>query len=335
LANLWVDGFEGYNNSTGGMVQAYPLIAGSGIGVGASGRGGGQSANGTNVGPLNIPVGTQVIVGAAIQATASAIQSFVSLANQNVLYITVTAFNHVVGTWRPETGGVTQFDVVAPMRLLGGIWRYYEHKFTFIDATHISYELRIDELVVVPMATYTIPTTTLGPIAEIGVMGNVIDDLYINDNTGAAPDNDYWGDTRMFNLHPNGDVAVTWTPSPGGGGNFANVDDTPGSDGDTTHNETGTVGNKDEFTYTDTGLPAGTVIRTVAVMTSARRLSDSGPRAIQSYVKHGGVEVTGGYHQLSDTYYMEQFRVPVCPSTGAAWTPAEVDGATGSYKLVV
>jgi hypothetical protein len=328
LANLWVDGFEGY----GVMAEGYRYLVGTGTHAGPGGRGGGQAASGTvTAGPFNIITGTTVILGYAEQTGRGSV-SFVNGTNQNVLSITVDAFGRLVGTWRPETGGVTLFTVTPPMRLLG-VWRYYEHKFMVIDATHISYELRIDELVVIPMATYTIPAVATTPLITVSP-GGTVDDFYINDDIGAAPDNDYWGDTRMFALRPNGDVAVTWTPSPSGGGNYVNVDDTPGSDGDTTHNETSTIGAKDEFSYQDTGLPAGTVIRTVAVMTSARRLSDSGPRAIQSYVKHSGVEVTGAYHQLSDSYYMEQLRVPHCPSTGAAWTPAEVDAATGSYELV-
>jgi hypothetical protein len=227
------------------------------------------------------------------------------------------------------------------MRVIG-VYRYSEHK-VVVNADpgggslSINYQLKIDNQIVATVNNFV--SSAFGrvgvdqQIASILFSRHVglVDDFYINDLTGAAPDNDYWGDTRMGIRRPNGAISAQFTPTPAVA-NYLNVDD-PTTDNAATHNDSSTVGHKDEFDFEDSTLPGGTVIRTVGIMTSAARLTTSGPRQIKSFIKHGGVEVQGGTHDLSDTYYIQQQLAPVCTSTGAGWTPAQLNAATGGYVL--
>ncbi len=348
MANIWVDGFEGYP----ALSQVYDLTANDiSFNVGG-GRGGGTAISMGTLGgnlPINIsqsggPV-TELVFGYATKQSNST--QHWQLYNANFVtkfaYFSIDDVNRASLVFGYGVGGDILSPTLIPFRTFN-VWRYYEHKIVLTagggGAVTIDYELRIDEQVIASVSGVSGPTTATSREFNIlnisggnnASVATLYDDLYINTLSGAiTDDNDYWGDTRMRNLHPNGAVSADFTPSPAVA-NYLNVDDTT-TDDDTTYNLSSTVGHKDTFEYEDTGLPAGTVIRTVAVMTTARREASSGPRELTSYVKHSATEVSGGVHQLSDTYYTVQFRVPQCPSTSAGWTPAEVDAARGSYSL--
>lgn len=340
--NIWVDGFEGYGDTN----QVY----GSGAddsGIGGGGRGGGALL-GMGIFDGNRPINVtqasgplrEIIVGYARKSPNGTQPSLWLNSAGGVRWLT-TGVDNVNRAYAGSAAGNIITPTLIPFRC-DSVWRYYEHKFILnisgTNLTTIDYELRIDEHVITTVTGITGPTTTDREINFVGLEGggsfdgSAFDDLYINTLTGPiAADNTYWGDTRIHILKPNGAVASAFAPTPAVP-NYQNVDEAS-TDNDTTYNSSGTVGDKDTFEYEDTGLPAGTVIRTVAVMTTARRQADSGPRELTSYLKHGAVEVSGGVHQLSDTYYTVQMRVPQCPSTSAPWTPAQVDAARGSYAL--
>ena len=329
MANLWVDGFEGYAEFETG--QGYMLEGGGPHASATAGRGGGAAIVGAaarlQLGPLEVPAGRTLITGAAKQNGETI--GFLNSGFSSLLFVDTDALGRIVIQTYHDTVRAT---IDPPMRLLNA-WRYYEHKVKVIDPTHISYELRIDEITVVPMTTYAMSSISDTTIEVINFdSGRVGDDWYVNDDTGSAPDNDYWGDTRMIPLFPVSDVSVQWTPS-SGVTNFDKVDE-PQTNDDTDYVQTGTVGFQDLYEYTNTGLPGGTTIRTVAVMTSARRLADSGPRQLKAVLKSGATSVQGPLHQLSDSYYMVQFRNPTDPNTGVAWTPAGVDALQAGQILI-
>jgi hypothetical protein len=326
LANLWVDGFEGYGSF--GVGTGY-MLQGGGEHTTTGGRGGGSRLEGgasrVFFGPFDNPAGRTLFVGSA-RLNGESI-AFQNNASQNLAFI----FTNGLGQLVVQLNGSTVATITPPMRLLGA-WRYFEHQVKVIDATHVAYECRVDEVVISPLTTYTVPSITNTTIAVIDYeAGSVGDDWYVNDDTGAAPDNTYWGDTRMFILSPDGDDSVTWTPS-SGANNYSRVNEQ--ATDVTTYVQTGTVGNQDLYTYANTGLPAGTVIRTLAVMTVAQRLSDAGPRVLKAVLKSGATSVQGPAHQLSDTPYIVQFRNPVDPNTGLAWTVANADAVKAGQILI-
>lgn len=328
MANLWVDGFEGYDSF--GLTQGY-MLEGGGEHTETGGRGGGRLLSGgasrVFLGPLDHPAGRTLISGAARQNGENI--AWLSTANQALCRVSTNGFGQVVvQAWN---GAVLQ-TLTPPMRLLNA-WRYWEHKIKIIDATHISYELRVDELTLIPMVTYTTPSNAATMIELIDFEAATVgDDWYVNDDTGSAPDNDYWGDTRMIAIGPISDSSVTWTPD-SGATNYNRVNETA-TDYDTSYVQTSVVNNQDLYNYAPTGLPGGTTIRTVAVMTSAKRLSDAGPRQMKTVLKSGSTTVQGPLHQLSDTYYMVQFRNPLDPNTGAGWNASAVDALKAGQILI-
>lgn len=338
MTMLWVDGFEGYATS-GGVQQGYDLGV-SGVATASSaGRGGGQCFEGRV--NKRILSRTELIVGYARNGPNGG-DFHMQFDNGQVdwLSIKVDSLNNVVGQQAASSGGPTLFTQAAPMRL-DNVWRYWEHKLKIGGGTTGSYELRIDELPVVTLSGIDTRISGSSPatIERVTLGGSgVVDDFYIADTLGAT-DNDFQGDLRMFAIHPNGSVATlsNWTPKslPE---NWQEVKDIQ-TDNLATYVTTGVVGTKDIYEYDDPNLPAGTVVVCIATMTSAARLSDAGPRQLTAYVRGGvgsatpTVEVAGGLHQLSDTYYMEQFLNATNPATGARWTPAELNAIRAGFAL--
>lgn len=347
MAILWIDGFEGY--ATFDNQQGYDL--GSTATVFDNGRGGGRCSSGALV--KRILSKTEIIVGFAYKLSTSG--EVFTLAGPPAcrgswLQFLTDNLDNVVAYLSPETGGTLLYSQSPGMRI-NGVWRYYEHRMKIGSGTTGSYELRIDETPVVTLSgidTYTAAAGGTGASATVekirlsGSAGAVFDDFYLADTTNGPnfptnPDNDFLGDLRMFAIHPNGPVLSGWTPKslPE---NWQEVKDVT-TDNLATYVQTGTVTAKDIYDYEDPNLPPGTDIIAIATMTSAARLGDAGPRQLTAYVR-GGVdtatattEVSGGIHQLSDTYYMEQFLRAQNPATGARWTASEVDKIRAGFAL--
>jgi hypothetical protein len=331
---LWLDSFDGY--SSVGAGQGYDLGA---TGHATTGRGGGQGIEVSGTGFVKrVPPRTELIVGYASRfGTGGQLMWFGG--SQGIwFYFNVDALGNVIGT---RGDSFTFFNEAPGMRLFNA-WRYYEHKLKIGSGTNGSYELRIDEVPIVTLtgintqvgggSTALIQSTSFG-----GFLGTIVDDLYISDTLGSAPDNTFQGDLAMMNIHPNGPVETMWTPRslPD---NWDEVNDVT-TDDLATYVEANAVATKDIYDYEDPNLPPGTVIVAVATMTSAARTSDSGPRELRTYIRGGvgtataTVEVEGAIHQLSNTYYMEQFLRATNPATGARWTAAEVDKIRAGFAL--
>lgn len=339
---LWIDGFEGYSEF--GVDQGYDLGSYGGAEIRSGGRGGGRclAIAGSGV-AKRIPSRTELIVGYARKGPNGGnihISFDNSQPNIGWLAIGVDELNNVYGQQSPLSAGPYLFrDIEAPMRL-NNVWRYYEHKLKIGGGTTGSYELRIDET---PVVTLSGINTRYGGSSPASIerivtagTGALLDDFYIADTLGAT-DNDFLGDLRMIDIHPNGPVLSQWTPA-AATANWEQVKDIL-TDDDATYNQSGNVGDKDIYEYEDPNLPSGTVVIALATMTSARRLGDSGPRELRAYIRGGigsatpTVEVEGGIHQLSDTYYMEQFLRTTNPATGNRWTAAEVDAIRAGFAL--
>ena len=343
MALLWIDSFDGYANTGAG--QGYDL--GATGQVGAGGRGGGRAIEVSGTGlTKSIPSLTEIIVGYASYIPGSgALMLLGNAGTRNFLQFNINAVGQLSGVQHPESGGATLFTVMPGARIFNA-WRYFEHKLKIGSGTTGSYELRIDETPVVTLTGIDtqagLSPATISYLSFGGALGTLVDDLYISDTTNGPnfptnPDNDFQGDLRMMNIHPNGPVLTAWTPHslPD---NWDEVNDIT-TDNLATYVQTGTVTTKDIYDYEDPNLPPGTTIVACATMTSAARLGDAGPRQLTAYIR-GGVgtatattEVSGGVHQLSDTYYMEQFLRAQNPATGARWTASEVDKIRAGFAL--
>lgn len=155
------------------------------------------------------------------------------------------------------------------------------------------------------------------------------DDLYLLDDSGSAPLNDFLGDVRCTSLLPNGAGNYTqWTPSTGS--NFQVVDETAPND-DTDYNSDSTVGHKDTYTFQDlTGT--GTVYAVQSHLWA--RKDDAGTRQIAPLLRSGGSDNTGTTVSLSTSYAYYNQIYETNPITAAVWTVSDVNGLEAGAVVI-
>lgn len=101
-----------------------------------------------------------------------------------------------------------------------GTWTHFECKI-HIDPTGGTFELRVDELVVLAGSSMNLGSTAIAQvrIEKSGELTGADVDLYVNDlrlsNAAGSYNNDFEGDMRVVTLFPNTDApAQGWTPFP-------------------------------------------------------------------------------------------------------------------------
>ena len=136
------------------------------------------------------------------------------------------------------------------------------------------------------------------------------------------------GDAGVYDRAADADGADSdFTPS--AGANYECVDEI-GPDGDTTYNESdGTAGHRDSF---ETPGVSGMEVLSVGVRVRARK-TDSGSATLLLGAIHSGSEDQSSGKALGDDYSTLVEFFDTCPSTAAAWTPAQVTAAELSYEV--
>lgn len=158
-------------------------------------------------------------------------------------------------------------------------------------------------------------------------------DLYLDNvviwDTSGTTNNDFLGPIRVIALLPDGAGASSdFTPS--AGSNYENVDETS-TDGDTTYVSATNAGDHDTYTFGDLAVN-GTV---KAVQTNLIVRSDAaGAETIAPVIRIGSTDYTGTTVGVTITYADSREIFETSPATGAAWTPAEINGAEFGIKLV-
>lgn len=154
------------------------------------------------------------------------------------------------------------------------------------------------------------------------------DDLVIMDDTGSEF-NDIMPDLHIEYLHPTAAGDETdFTPSTGS--NYTCVDETD-SNGTTDNVTSATIGDRDLYTMSDLASTTGEIHAVKVVMLASK--SDAGMRLVKGCVKHGGVVGEGSESGLttSTVYYQSVFTTN--PSTGSAWTIAEVNAMQAGMEI--
>lgn len=151
-----------------------------------------------------------------------------------------------------------------------------------------------------------------------------VDDLYILDTVGSAPQNNFLGDCRVDTQYPTSDGTYEqFTPSTGTD-SFALVDDTT-PNGDTDYVQSSVVGQKDTFLFT--ALPdigGATIFGVQHNMTAKKDLT--GTRKIRSVTRpNGGSDSFGTSQDLTSGYIDYREITQLNPQTGLAWAETEVN----------
>lgn len=154
------------------------------------------------------------------------------------------------------------------------------------------------------------------------------DDLVIADDTGSQA---FLGDYDVYTIYPDGaGASAQFTPS--AGSNWQNVDETP-HDGDTTYNESLTVGHKDRFTMQDVPTDTDTIYA-VQVGAFAKK-TDTGARELNVLAYDGTTEGAGSDILIGTSYGWALGMFEDHPSGAAAWTESEVNSMEAGYEVAV
>ena len=238
--------------------------------------------------------------------------------------------------WSLHNAAGTQV-AIGTIPILNWVWYYLELKIV-VSATVGTLELRLNGLPTAECSATGLNTGSVN-VDNIGFgwvngWGIRMDDIYVTDTTGPAPNDGFLGDIRVDYLVPTAAGSKTnFTPS--AAANWQTVDETTPSDAD--YNSSYVPGAMDLFTMAD--LSGNGVI--YAVQTNLRAAkSDAGFRTVKPvfYEASGSGDTTRFYpgrrsDALISTYKFSPQLYDTSPDTATAWTVVEVNALQFGYMV--
>ena len=212
-----------------------------------------------------------------------------------------------------------------------GTYHFLELKVTIHNSAG-SVVVRVDGVTALALSAVDTQTTANAYATQLVlgngrlVAGNVVsdyDDLYICDGLGAAPFNDFLGDCRVDATIPTSDSLTQWTPSTGTA-HYALVDETPPATAD--YLEAASAGLSDRFGIQALPLLTNPQIYAAAVNLYGRN-PEAGGRQIAAQMESAAMAATGSTLALTDAWLLHQSFFFTDPSTGLAWTQAQLNAA--------
>lgn len=219
-------------------------------------------------------------------------------------------------------------------QIVDGIWYYVELKIT-IHASAGALEVRMNGAADISATSLNTGSTSADNwwfgVSGIGSLPQVsMDDVYVADTTGGAPNNDFLGDTRVETLVLTAEGANTaWTAS--SGTKVAAIDQTTSHDDDTDYIVSTTPGDRETFTATALSVTSGSVFG-VQVNLAARK-DDAGTRTIAPVIRMSGTNHDGTAVGLTTSYLVFSQLYNQDPN-GSNWTVSSVNAAEWGVKEV-
>lgn len=222
--------------------------------------------------------------------------------------------------------------------IASSVWYFVELRVLIDNGTSGQVEIRLDGL---SRAVDNATDTQNGATALVNYVSWAetvshfdIDDVYVCDTTGSAPQNTFLGDIQIDRLTPDGaGVTSDFDTTTGSANHWENVDDVRPDD-DTTSNETNTANDVDMFTFDN--LPAlsggGTVLGVKAVA-YVKKL-DAGLAQIQLVARPDVTNVVGTTKALQTSYAYHVEYYDEDPDASIPWTEASVDGSEFGVKAL-
>lgn len=273
-------------------------------------------------------VGVGVNLGADQTNTFPVIQLFEAQGATEHIYLECNGSSRGWRVGRGTWPGTVLIDIL-PNVLFRSTWHFMELGVKIADSGG-TIELRQDGATIATFTGDTKNGATDGLIDRVqfrgpGTQEFRIDDVYINNEQGSAPDNTFWGDTRLFPQYPNGN------------GNYSQL---VGSDGNSTDNyllvdEVGAAvesdyvgstvdGNKDTYPFEDLAVTTG-MIRGVEIRMHAWK-TEAGNKAIRSVARRSSTDALGDDKVLALTGAPHKQMYPQDPIAAAAWTIPNFNG---------
>lgn len=361
MALIHLEGFEGFGTTTGtagttnvqnGLSAKYSgaFNNANGVRVYTPGWGSGYGLGwGTNTfAPSNyidfaLPSGpTSVYVGFAYKSASPMSQQvligFRNLAGGQIHMRLDTVEGGGLRIGRANL--TTQLNAITGV-IQQGRWHYIEC-YVLINDTTGAYTVKVNGTTVMSgtnVDTRDGGTGTLDTIRISGgsgsadtIDGNVmIDDLYILDTTGGAPQNTFLGPIKIEGILPDGNGDTNnFTAS--AGSNYQCVDENPPND-DTDYVSSGTSTHVDLYTHGNLSVVNGTIFGTQVNL--SHKLDAAGTLTIRAKAKHSTTVGDGTSTAVTNTTYQYLRHIfSVNPSTSAAWTPTEVNAAQFGVEVV-
>lgn len=340
MALLWMDSFDHYVSAD--IPDKYTSVYGATINTTAGRRssggmfGGHQSYHVTRT--LNTSSST-IIVGFAIWPTAL---------NCNVCEIGEAGGIGHIGIFLNSDGSVTVHratslwqdgigtalgTTAAGLVNISGAFFYFELKVVIADGTGGSITFKINEVAVLTVSSIDTRSGGSGVGTLLGLGGTaVIDDLYVLDNTGSTPHNDFLGDIRVDARYATAEGANSgWTPL-SGSDNALMVDETAPDD-DTTYNAATVVNLVDTHIVQDAPV-VGAPVYGVQVCVSHKK-ANAGSCSIAPVVRHSGTDNVGTTVASGTSYSYAVQTYGLNPGISAAWTEADFNAAEFGYKRIL
>jgi hypothetical protein len=219
------------------------------------------------------------------------------------------------------------------------IWYYVEFKATISDSISASTcKIRIngtdDSTVSAAQdSKNTSNASADGFFFQANGNAHVFDDFYLLDSTGST-NNDFLGDSQVLTVFPDGNGASSSFVGSDGNSvnNYLLVDESTPND-DTDYVESGTVGERDTYTFADINS-AYTTIYGLQTNFMARK-SAVGFRSMAPSLYDGSTYNDGTSAQVFDTYLQITNQYDQNPFTTSAWTPTTVNSMQYGFKITV
>jgi hypothetical protein len=231
----------------------------------------------------------------------------------------------------------------ATTALAGSAWHYIEFKAT-IHNTAGAYAVRVNGAQIAGISDATNVNTRGsgtnnfanqvwfhdGANHLIGTGHFRYGDVYILDNTGAAPLNNFLGDVRYDVLYPDGAGDYSqWTPT--SGANYTNVDESPANQTD--YVESTADDQIDSYSFADMSVAASTIY--VVQVNAYAQKTDAGDKSLAIFCKASdGTESVSADQALGSSWLVYRRILPEEPYAGGTrpWTVARVNGSQFGVK---
>ena len=167
------------------------------------------------------------------------------------------------------------------------------------------------------------------PHSSSGAYAMKLDDIYILDDQGAAPQNDFIGECRIQTQFATGNGDFNQFTAVNALSNYQAVDDTI-SDDDATYTRSGTVGAIDDYQMGTVAL-TGTIYGVQVNLTQKK--DDVGVRSITPIIRSVSTTYEGALFTCTSDYTVAQKIWQLEPHNNAAWTNASVNSIYAGIKI--
>lgn len=325
MANLFMDSFDHY--AIGDILQKYTSSSGGSI---VSARTNNGLSGVASLQKALTAGDATCIVGAAIKWTALNKEIF-SVGDGGVSAITSQVYLSVLTDGSLELRRGSSAGTILGTSAVGLIatGSFYFIELKVLVGNSGTYDVRINNVSVLSGSGDTQNTAVAQwTIVQFGGgTGTVVDDFYINDGTGSI-NNNFWGDTRIDVVYPDGDGASSgWTPSTGT--THYTLIDEAAPNGDTDYNSTATINAIDEVTMQNTPVPDNT-IRSVQALASVKK-TDAGAATMAIMARQDSVDYVATTASPGTAYAYVRQVYERAPDT-SIWTATIFNAMEFGYK---